>query len=375
MQKISWVTPSYFVDVDLPILVELQNQYKIDWQVVVIGKVSKDLKEYINMTLSDNTNIRLHYIEILYKVWDLRIIPIYYKIIKKAKEFSPDFYYTSLQGWPYGAFLFKLFMPLSKTVAACHNVSTPKGANRESWAKVFTDLHLRTFKNIQVFSDSQKEILNSKYSHKNVLLAPLAIKDYGTPTVPIKIFDKNNISFLFFGIIKDYKRVDLLINAAQSLYEEGYNNFSVTVAGSCDNWAETYAPLIKYPHLFKTRIERIPNSDVANLFAQSDYFVMPYQDIAQSGAITVAYRYNLPIISSNLPQFKGFSENNITGYLFESENMESLKTMMKRVIEGGKQEHDNLQKSMSVFVNENFSINSIANKYIAYFDQLSNLTK
>lgn len=369
MMKISWITPSNFVDVDLPIIAELAKEIDIFWQVTAEGKINADMRNYIEPKFAGLKNIKIEYVEIPYRFFDLRTMCIYCKVFKKAKAYKPDLYYTSLQAAPFGPLIYRSYLPLKKTVAACHNVSTPKGANQETYARIFTYLHLQMFKNIQVFSESQSEILYKKFPKKNVLLAPLAIKDYGEPTIGIKPFDEKKVVFLFFGMIMGYKRLDLLIEAAQALYEKGYKNFKVRIAGKCKNWP-FYAEKIKNPELFDIRVEHIPNDDVADLFAQCDYFMMPYQDIAQSGAITVAYRYNLPIIMSNLPQFKPFGIDGQTGFFFESQNVKDLEEKMKVVLQGGADLHDKLKKGLADFVEERYSTRSIAGKYMTFFNEL-----
>lgn len=44
---------------------------------------------------------------------------------------------------------------------------------------------------------------------------------------------------------------------------------------------------------------------------------MPYQDIAQSGAMTVALFYNIPILASELDTFKEFMTGENDGYFFQ----------------------------------------------------------
>lgn len=366
---VSWITPSPFVDVDLPIINELQKEVKIYWQIVIGAELSDDMKGYIESHLAKTDNLTYEYVKIPYRPYDIRTFFAYVRILKKAKEATPDLYYTSMNTAPFVQWFYRLYLPTKKVVAACHNVSTPKGANREMYSRLFTYLYLRTFKNIQVFSESQRDALFERFPSKNVLLAPLAIKDFGEPTVAARVFDDTNIVFLFFGIISPYKRLDLLIEAAQILYDRGFRNFKVRIAGYCKTW-DYYAALIKYPQLFDLRIGRIPNDQVANLFASSDYFVMPYQDIAQSGAITVAYRYNVPILLSDLPQFKPFAENETTGFYFESQNVDDLGKKMRLMIEGGKTLHTNLKKGLSEFVEQRYSTAAIANKYKLFFEEL-----
>lgn len=367
MKRLSWISPSNFVDVDLPIIAELQNNVKIFWQVLSFGKTSQELVDLINSKIYSK-NIVVEYIDLPHRFYDLRTMWAYCKVLRNARKYNPNIYYTSLQAAPFGPLIYPLLLPLNKTVAACHNVSTPKGANQELYAKIFTSLHLRTFKNIQVFSDSQKEILYKKFPNKNVLNTPLALKDYGEIKAE-RQFNEKEIVFLFFGKILGYKRVDILIKASQALYEKGYHNFKVKIAGGCKNWDE-YERLIKYPNLFETKIGYIPNDSIAELFGSCDFFVMPYQDIAQSGAIMVAYRYNLPIILSDLPQFLPFGIDGETGFFFKKESSEDLGNVMIKILKGGNSLNSHLRNGLSQFVKERFSTEIIAAKYMNYFDRL-----
>lgn len=366
--RVAWVTPKSFIDVDLPIVVELQREIEIYWQILV-ENLDDDTRQYVVSNIKESNHIKYEFVQAPYRVYDLRMFGIYCKILKRAKMFKPDLFYTSLNTAPFGPVIYKWYWPMKKTVAACHNVSTPKGANREHYARFYTGWTLRTFNNIQVFSESQKDVLLSHYPQKNVLFAPLAIKDYGEPTLPEKSFDEKAVVFLFFGIISTYKRLDLLIKAAQAVYENGHTNFKVKIVGKCKTWSQ-YTAIIRYPQLFDCRIEYIPNSDVADIFASCDYFIMPYQDIAQSGAITVAYRYNLPIILSDLPQFRPYGEDGKTCLFFESGNIQDLEEKMIAVLKGGTQLHSSLKQGLSGFVKEHYSTRAIANNYLAFFNDL-----
>lgn len=180
----------------------------------------------------------------------------------------------------------------------------------------------------------------------------------------------NIIRFLVFGNIVKYKRIDLLLKAANILHERGVKGFEIRIAGNCKEWNEQYAPIIKYPELFDLQIKRIPNEDVANLFADSDYFVMPYQDIAQSGAITVAFRYNLPVICSDIEQFKEFIIDGETGFTFKNKNEFNLADKMEWIIKNHSSIYDTIKYKQQLFVAKNLSIKTIVNKYILYINKL-----
>lgn len=367
-KKISWITPDYYLDVDLPIVNKLNRTFNIKWIIVINRNSSIDYKIFIEKNIKD-TNINLEFIKLNCSSFSPLIWKSYYNIIKKAKDFNPDIYYLSLYGMPHALFFYKYLLPVSKCIAACHNVTTPKGAKHENIAKIYTYFWLSHFKNIQVFSKGQYDKLIASYPEKNILMAPLAIKDYGNPSKEFDKMELRPIRFLFFGNILEYKRIDLLINAVNKLIENGYRNFKVRIAGVCKEWSK-YQSLIKYPEYFELQIKRIPNEDVADLFADSHYFIMPYQDIAQSGAITVAFRYNLPTITSNIEQFKEFIKDQFTGLTFISESSEDLANTMQYVIDNHTNIYQDLCTNQQNFVQKEFSIESIVKKYTEYFNSL-----
>ena len=371
MKTISWITADYFLDVDLPIIARLKEDYKILWQIVIGYGSRIDYENYVKMLIPKNgENLDVIYVYEKHRRRDPRMFFSDMKVLNKAKSIKPDFCYISGFMAPWGLLIIKRLLPVNKVVMACHNVSTPKGATNSKLAKWNMEFVLRNFKNLQVFSKGQHAVLDTICSGKNVLEAPLALKDYGKPSVNETAKKDEVIRFLNFGIIRDYKRVDLLIEAACMLYERGYRNFRILIAGWCENWEARYAGIIRHPEVFELDIRRIPNEEVANLFAISDYFVMPYQDIAQSGAITVAFQYNVPTIVSDIPQFKEFVEDGKTGLMFKSEDAKALADSMQYVLDNHTSLHPQLKENQAKFVRDELSLESIIAKYKAYFDKL-----
>ena len=369
-RTISWITPSYFLDVDLPIVNELCKQYTIHWIVLLGTKGNADDEAFINTKIVKCNKLDVIFHHYSTKWFSLGRISEINKIIDLAKRFSPDVYYLSESFFPFGTILYKHKLPIERCVVACHNVTTPKGARHEKLARWYTNQWLKTFTNIQTFSECQKKVLLSKYRDKNVLTAHLAIKDYGKPTKSVDKTKLPYIRFLVFGNIVHYKRIDLLLDAVNILYDRGIKNFRVRIAGYCRQWNDEYAKLVKHPELYELIIKRIPNEDVANLFVDSHYFVMPYQDIAQSGAMTVAFRYNLPLILSDIPQFKEFVDDGVNGVTFHTQNVTSLADKMEWVINNHQLMYDKVRANQKKFVDERFSLSTITKLYTEYFDKL-----
>ena len=170
---------------------------------------------------------------------------------------------------------------------------------------------------------------------------------------------------MFFGNIVEYKRVDLLLQAMHILKEKGLTDFQVKVSGYCrpEKWEGAYCELCKGLDNVELDIRRIPNEEIPNLFESSHFFVMPYQDIAQSGAMAVALRYNIPIIASELDTFKEFMDGKDDGYFFEPGDSESLAETMLKAMREYEGRYGMMRKRQAERVKEKLSAEAILAKY------------
>lgn len=46
-KKICWITATYFLDVDLPIVPKLMNHFSIEWKIITSDKLKESDKKYI----------------------------------------------------------------------------------------------------------------------------------------------------------------------------------------------------------------------------------------------------------------------------------------------------------------------------------------
>lgn len=362
MKSIVWITAGYFIDVDIDVVPVLTKYFNIHWYI--FGKISHDDNERVGK-ISQSENLKIDYLIIKNKWYSPFVYFEYKKMLGKILQNYDLLYVDNGGGLCFYQALHSI-CNLDKTVLAIHNIKTPKGARYEKLARFNTRYAIRHFKNIQTFSINQHEYLNSLVSNKNVLEAPLMLKNYGLPNR--KRTDKT-FNFLTFGHIRGYKRIDLLIEAAQELAGRTDKKFKVTIVGNCKNW-EKYQHMIKMEELFDVKIGFVENDDIPNYFNEADFLVLPYQDLAQSGAITVAFQYNVPVITSDIIQFKEFNGNPSCGFMFKSCDIHALSVVMEQALNLSSQEISKMKEAQKKFVEKNFSTKSILDKYVDYFNRL-----
>jgi D-inositol-3-phosphate glycosyltransferase len=122
---------------------------------------------------------------------------------------------------------------------------------------------------------------------------------------------------LFFGFIRDYKGLDLLLEAF-ALDEMKNSNIRLIVAGEfyCD--PKPYQEIISRNGLQDRVImsnDFIPDSQVVNYFCSADIVVQPYKSATQSGVTQIAYHFNKPMIITDVGGLAEFVPDGRVGYV------------------------------------------------------------
>ena len=130
---------------------------------------------------------------------------------------------------------------------------------------------------------------------------------------------KNQRYILFFGFIRRYKGLDLLLEAMNT---EGVKKTGIKllVAG------EFYEDEKFYRHLIETqgidnqviiKSDFIPTDEVKYYFAAADMVVQPYRSATQSGISQIAYHFEKPMIVSNVGGLPEIVPHGEAGYVVE----------------------------------------------------------
>lgn len=114
--------------------------------------------------------------------------------------------------------------------------------------------------------------------------------------------DENKRYILFFGFIRNYKGLDILLEA-MSLLPESLKDVNLLVAGEYYEDSAPYDEIIAQKQL-ENRIELhtkfIPNDEVRLYFSAADIVAQPYRNATQSGVSQIAYHFETPMIITNV---------------------------------------------------------------------------
>ena len=119
-------------------------------------------------------------------------------------------------------------------------------------------------------------------------------------------------TLLFFGLIRDYKGLDILLEAFRDLPED----YQLVIAG------EPYGSFDKYQAAIdslpgKDRVHVFPDyirdSEVKTYFSAADVTVLPYRSATQSGISSISYHFEVPMIVTDVGGLKGTIGDRGTG--------------------------------------------------------------
>ena len=159
-----------------------------------------------------------------------------------------------------------------------------------------------------VMSDNVKKDLLMLSPHAQFIQNPHPLYDHFGQKVNHTLaceqlrIDSTKKNLLFFGLIRDYKGLDLLIEALDLLD----NNFQLIIAGEC------YGDFNKYEKLIDNSSARsriivhnryISDEEIPLFFSAADALILPYRSATQSGVVSVAYHYDLPMLSTPVGDF------------------------------------------------------------------------
>lgn len=176
-------------------------------------------------------------------------------------------------------------------------------------------------------SKSVYDDLKSLNDKKPCLLSPHPIYDnFGTAVSREEAIgslglDPSAKYMLFFGFIRDYKGLDILLKAVA---DERIKNSDIKliVAGEFYNNSEKYFEMEKQLGLegkIIWRTDFIADEQVKNYFCASDIIVQPYKTATQSGVTQIAYHFEKPMLVTNVGGLPEIVPNGKVGYSVEPE--------------------------------------------------------
>jgi glycosyltransferase involved in cell wall biosynthesis len=134
---------------------------------------------------------------------------------------------------------------------------------------------------------------------------------------------------LFFGFIREYKGLDILIRAFVQVMTRIPASVLVVAGGLwTGSWADsTYSRLVNALGLqshVKVFSDYIPLNQVSTYFAAADVVAVPYKRGTQSGVIQLSYAFEKPVVATDVGGLPEVVEDGRSGRVVPAGDTEAL---------------------------------------------------
>lgn len=230
---------------------------------------------------------------------------------------------------PYLTMLPKLALANVQTVALTHNV-LPHEAH--SWDRAIMRRFFRRMSEVVVSSENQARLAAKLGAHNCFVLdLPPNIRESNSMSGSLYRVQKSApLRLLFFGLIREYKGLDVLIRALPLVPDA-----SLTIAGEFWDDRTKYEDLanrVGVGQRVQIRDGYIANDDIPELFSGSDAVVLPYRSVTGSGVPKIARAFGKPMVVSDVGVLPDIVRPGF-GLVFRSEDANDLAEKLGQIRE------------------------------------------
>ena len=211
----------------------------------------------------------------------------------------------------------------TRTIALVHNMIPHEPSILD---KLFAPFYVRSTDGFVALSESVVQDINRlDKNHKPKTSYPHPIYDhYGEQMSKEEACQALNLNpenqyMLFFGLVRAYKGLDLLLDAFGKVKDQ-LPNLQLIIAGEFYEDEDKYRAQISNNQLTNKVIiknEFIADADLRKYFGAANLIVQPYKTATQSGVTQVAFHFEKPMLVTNVGGLGEIVHDHKMGYAVE----------------------------------------------------------
>lgn len=254
----------------------------------------------------------------------------WHKTVKRLLQFQPDI--VVMPWWhPYFAPAWSILsrrikqLPdAPKLIFICHNV-LPHEQNMIG--NIAVNVAISKGDRFIVHSQADAEQLETIITDASVIVTPLpTYQTLGKDIVDVpNELPQNSYILLFFGIVRHYKGLDILIEALPPLL----NELPVHLVVAGEFWEDE---IMYWKQIKRLGLETavtidnryIPDEELTSYVHAADVVILPYRSATQSAVVQVAYGHHCPVITTDVGGLAEAVEDGYTGLIVPPEDPQAL---------------------------------------------------
>ena len=198
--------------------------------------------------------------------------------------------------------------------------------------KLLTKIGLSNASAFLVLSVKVERELRASGYQKKIYRSELPIYECYKPDITLEHtkerlgYSSEDKVILFFGYVRRYKGLDLLIEAMPGIIKE-IPEVRFLIVGEFYDDPSPYLDKIKelgVSSYIKIVNEFVPNEEVGKYYTVCDLNILPYRSATQSGILNVSYGFLKPVIVTNVGGLSESVINGKTGIVIESNSANAI---------------------------------------------------
>jgi glycosyltransferase involved in cell wall biosynthesis len=210
------------------------------------------------------------------------------------------------------------------TTALCHNVLPHEGKPGD---KRLTQYFLKQVDQLVVHTQEQADLAKTLTDKPVAVVAlPPLFPGWSSNIAENNKAPKHHL--LFFGIVRKYKGVDILLRALAKLPD-----VSLTIAGEFWGGPRSYEAMITKLGLgdrVTIQAGYIAAEAIPRLFAEADALVLPYRSATGTSNVQLGFAYGIPVISSDLRVLTEQIKSGVDGLTFRAGDADALASTIQQ---------------------------------------------
>ncbi len=246
--------------------------------------------------------------------------------------------------------------------------------------EVFTKYFLKNTDAYIVMSKSvEKDLLERKPNAKYIFHPHPIYEHFGEKIARKEALQKLELSkiegienkkiLLYFGFVRKYKGLDLLLEAFKNLDD----SYFLIIAGesylSDNENKELQSILDNHPKKqnIDTRLRYVSDSEVNLLFSAADANVLPYRHATQSGVSAIAFHFEVPSVVTDVGGLRDLIEPYNAGTIAENATPKAIQNAIEELFD--KKKDIDYGKNLRIF-KEKYSWENLAKKILELYEEI-----